>query len=65
MRIIRCIRIDEKIWDDTRVAVKEDKTYISHLIEGLLKTHLLDRAIAMASVKGKDIEQNAMSATQS
>jgi len=61
MRIIRCIRIDKNIWEDTRNAVIEDKTYISHLIEALLRSYLLERAIAMASytLKGTIYEHDA------
>ena len=53
-RIIRCIRIDPILWEDTRNAAKEGGTYISHLIEGLLKTFLLDKTINTAVAKGSN-----------
>ncbi len=42
-RIIRCIRINRDIWERTRNAVKEDKTFISHVIEALLGSYLSNR----------------------
>jgi len=60
-RIIRCIRIDEGLWNDLRKAVKEDDTYISHVIEGRMRTYLLDRTINKAQEEGH-ISLDAMSA---
>lgn len=67
MRIIRCIRISEDIWNATRKSVKDDKTYVSHVIEALLRTYLLDRTITIAAGKGRNAERDATtkSATQS
>jgi hypothetical protein len=50
-RIIRSIRIDPRLWNAFRIACKEDGTKMSHALEGLIRTFLLNRTIAMASRK--------------
>jgi len=60
-RIIRCIRIRRDLWEALRKAAKEDDAYISHMIEAMIRTYLVERGMALLVAEGSEDKDAAVS----
>ncbi|HOL44312.1 MAG TPA: hypothetical protein PK659_08685 [Methanothrix sp.] len=62
-RIIRSIRIDPEIWEAARNAVREEKTYVSRVIESLLLGYLKRRRLSAYSTAAEPHQETKLNST--
>ncbi|HOE19065.1 MAG TPA: hypothetical protein PLB95_00705 [Syntrophales bacterium] len=53
VRIIRSIRIREDVWNKFRQAAREDKFWMSHMLETMIESYLSKRLLKAPSADGR------------